>query len=78
MSRPKGVELPKRLHIELTLEEHRRIKVVAAHEGKDIARIFRETFLADMERRYEALGIDNAGRKATVRRQPAELTHTAK
>jgi hypothetical protein len=67
MSRPRGQELPKRLHVPLTVEQHRRIKVVAAHEGKEIAELLRETFLVDMERRYEALGIGNGSRKARVR-----------
>lgn len=53
MPRPTGPSRPtKQFHCVITAEEHRRIKIVAALEGKDVTVLFREVFLPLIDARY--------------------------
>jgi hypothetical protein len=64
MSRyPKGPLRPRQLHILTSVEEHRRIKVVAAHAETEVSTLFREIFLPEIDRRFQALGGQNGRRK---------------
>ena len=59
-----GPSRPVSFRIQLTEDEHRRAKLVAAHERRFLSRILRE----HIEERYRALGLDDAGRRRARRK----------
>lgn len=59
MPYPKGkVERPtKQLHVKLTPTEHRKLRLVAAHDNVEISEIVRSLVLPEITTRYDALGL---------------------
>ena len=55
MPSPEGPARAKQLHVQLQEHEHRRISVVAADEGRTVTDLFRDLFLPEIDKRYEAI-----------------------
>jgi len=60
-----GPPRPISFRLQFTEDEHRRAKLLAAHERRFLCRILREC----IEERYRALGLDDDGRRRRARRK---------
>ena len=58
-----GPPRPISFRINLTEAEHKKARLIAAHEGRSLADVLRE----DIERRYQVLGLDAASRPRAAR-----------